>query len=56
MEGRPETVNLVFKDDTGVKHESNKFNKGDLAIWNVDMSVPLRSNHSQRLINIVQVC
>ena len=42
MKRRPESdLRLVLKDDTGVKHESNKFKKGDLVIWNLDMSVHL---------------
>ena len=40
-------LKLVFKDDTGVKHESNKFKKDALVIWNLDMFVHLWSNHSR---------
>ncbi|KAN0133873.1 hypothetical protein V8E53_008305 [Lactarius tabidus] len=41
---RPKSaLELVFKDDTKddarVKHESNKFKKGDLVLWNIDMYV-----------------
>jgi hypothetical protein len=41
---RPKSdLELVFKDDAaGVKHKSNKFKKGDLVLWNLDMSVHLR--------------
>ena len=58
MKRRPKSdLKLVFKDDTGVKHKSNKFKKGDLVLWNFDMSVVhLRCNRSWRLIDFVQVC
>ena len=57
MKKRPKSdLKLVFKDDTGVKHESNKFKKGDLVIWNLDMCVHLRCNYSDRPIKFVQVC
>ena len=57
MKRRPKSdLKLVFKDDTGVKHRSKKFKKGDLVIWSLDMSVHLRCNHSRRLIDFVQVC
>ncbi|KAF8269963.1 hypothetical protein EI94DRAFT_869239 [Lactarius quietus] len=37
---RPTSVlQLVFKDDAGVKHQSNKFNQGDPVYWNLDMYV-----------------
>ena len=49
-------LKLIFKDNTGVKHESNKFKKGDLVIWNLDMSVHLWCNHFRRLIDCVQIC
>ena len=48
-------LKLVFKDDTGVKHESNKFKKGDLVLWNLDLSVQLWCNHSRWLIGFAQV-
>jgi hypothetical protein len=55
IEKRPRSaLELVFKDDTGVKHESNQFKKGDLVIWNLDMSVHLRCTHSRRPIDFVQ--
>ena len=42
MTGRLEfNLRLVLKDDTGGKYESNKFKKGNLVIWNLDMSVHL---------------
>ena len=42
MEGRPENdLELVFKEDTGIKHKSNTFEKGDLVLWNLDMFVHL---------------
>ena len=42
MKRRPKSgLKLVFKDDTGVQHKSNKFKKGDLVLWNLDMSVHL---------------
>ena len=48
MEGRPENdLELVFEDDTGVQHKSNTFEKGDLVLWNLDMSVHLWSDHSR---------
>ena len=57
MKKRPKSdLKLVIKDDTGVKHESNKFKEGDLVLWNLDMSVYLRSNHSRGLIDFGQVC
>ena len=57
MEGRPKNdLELVFKEDTGIKRKSNKFKKGELVIWNLDMSVHLRGNCSRRLIDFVQVC
>ena len=57
MKRRPKSdLKLVFKDDTGVKYKSNKFKKGDLILWNFDMSVHLRCNRSRRLIDFVQVC
>ena len=57
MKRRPKSdLKLVFKDDTGVKHRSKKFKKGDLVVWSLDMSVHLRCNHSRRLIDFVQVC
>ena len=38
---RPESdLKLVFRDSNGVKHESKKFKKGDLVLWDLDMSVP----------------
>ena len=49
-------LKLVFKDDSGVKYMSNIFKEGDLVLWNLDMSVHLRRDHSQRLINFIQVC
>ena len=48
-------LKLVFKDDTGVKHESNKFKKGDLVLWDLDLSVHLWCNHSRWLIGFAQV-
>ncbi|KAF8269995.1 hypothetical protein EI94DRAFT_1724050 [Lactarius quietus] len=37
---RPTSVlELVFKDDAGVKHKSHKFEQGDLVYWNLDMYV-----------------
>jgi hypothetical protein len=37
---RPKSVlELVFKDDAGVKHKSNKFKEGDLVYWNLDTFV-----------------
>ena len=57
MKRRPKfDLKLVFKDDTGVKHESNKFKKDDLILWELDMSVHLRCHHSRRLIESIQVC
>ena len=57
MERRPKfDLKLVFKDDIGIRHKSNKFKKGDLVIWNLDMSVHLQCNYSRRLIDFVQVC
>ena len=48
MERRPKSdLKLVFKDDTGVEHESNKFKKGGLVLWDLDMFVHLRSHHSR---------
>ena len=48
MEGRPENdLELVFEDDTGVQHKSNTFEKGDLVLWNLDMSVHLWSDRSR---------
>ena len=42
MERRPKSdLKLVFKDSIGIKHKSNKFKKGDLVIWNFNMSVHL---------------
>ena len=42
MKRRPRSnLKLVFKSVTGVKHESNKFEEGDLILWNLDMSVHL---------------
>ena len=49
-------LKLVFKDDSGVKYMSNIFKEGDLVLWNLDMSVHLWCDHSQRLINFIQVC
>ena len=48
---------LVFtdEDNTGVKHESNKFKQDDLVLWNLDVSVHLWRNHSRWLINFAQV-
>ena len=34
-------LELVFKDDAGVEHKSNKFKDGALVHWNIDMSVHL---------------
>ena len=52
MKGRPKSdLKLVFKDDTGVKHKSNKFKNGDLVHWNFDMSVHLLCNCFRRLID-----
>ena len=57
MKRRPKSdLKLVFKDDTGVKHVSKKFKKGDLVLWNLDMSVHLWCNHSRRLIHFGQAC
>ena len=40
MKRRPKSdLKLVFKDDNGVEHKSNKFRNSDLVIWNVDMYV-----------------
>ena len=37
---RPTSVlELVVKDDTGVKYKSNKFKQGDIVHWNLDMYV-----------------
>ncbi|KAN0134700.1 hypothetical protein V8E53_007485 [Lactarius tabidus] len=37
---RPKSVlELVFRDDAGVKHKSNKFKEGDLVHWNLDTHV-----------------
>ena len=37
---RPTSVlELVFMDDAGDKHKSNKFKKGDLVRWNLDTFV-----------------
>ncbi|KAF8269985.1 hypothetical protein EI94DRAFT_869503 [Lactarius quietus] len=48
---RPTSIlQLVFKDDAGVKHKSNRFKQGDLVYWNLDMSVHLPCHCSQRLI------
>ena len=48
MERHPESdLKLVFKDDTGAKHKSNKFEKSDLVLWNFDMSVPLLCSRSR---------
>ena len=45
MKRRPKSdLKLVFKDDTGVEHESKKFKKGVLVLWNFDMSVHLSCN------------
>ncbi|KAN0134698.1 hypothetical protein V8E53_007483 [Lactarius tabidus] len=42
---RPTSVlELVFKDETGVKHKSNKFKEGDLLHWKLDKFV--RTNTS----------
>ena len=47
MKRRPKSdLKLILKDDTGVKHKSNKFKKGDLILWNFDMSVHFRCNRS----------
>ena len=32
-------LELIFKDDTGVKHKSNKFKKDALVRWNLGMFV-----------------
>ena len=37
---------LVFKDHAGVEHKSNKFKKGNLVHWNIDVSVHSRRHHS----------
>lgn len=40
IEKRPSSVlELVFKDEAGVKHKSTKFKEGDLLHWNLDMFV-----------------
>ena len=49
-------LKLIFKDNTGVKHKSNKFKYGDLILWDIDMSDHLRCHHSRKLIDFVQVC
>ena len=37
---RPTTdLELVFKNEAGFKHRSNKFKEGDLVHWNLDTSV-----------------
>ena len=48
MKRRPKSnLKLIFKDDTGVKHESNKFKKGDFVLWDLDMFVHLWCNNSR---------
>ena len=48
MKKRPKSdLKLTFKDDTGVKRKSNKFKKGDLVLWDLDMYVYSLSNHSR---------
>ncbi|KAF8269998.1 hypothetical protein EI94DRAFT_869857 [Lactarius quietus] len=37
---RPSSIlELVFKNDAGVKHKSNRFKQDDLVYWNLDMYV-----------------
>ena len=48
MKRRPKSdLKLIIKDDTDVKHKSNKFEKGDLVLWNLDMSAHLWCNRSR---------
>lgn len=50
-------LQLVFEDDAGVKHKSNKFKEGDLINWNLDMYVYFEVYlYSKILIDFVQVC
>ncbi|KAH9033801.1 hypothetical protein EDB85DRAFT_2274664, partial [Lactarius pseudohatsudake] len=37
-------LELVFKDDAGVKHQSNKFKKSILVHWNIDIYVRTHTN------------
>ena len=40
IKSRPTFVlELVFRDDAGVKHKSNKFKEGDVVHWNIDTFV-----------------
>ena len=56
MKGRPESdLQLVFKDDTGVEHQSDSFKKCDIVLWNFDISVHLWCNSSRWLIDFAQI-
>ena len=48
-------LELVFKDEAGVKHKSSKFKEGHLVNWNLDMFVRFaaQSHRSQSVINSV---
>jgi hypothetical protein len=40
MKTRPKSVlELVFRDDAGVNHKSNKFKEGNLVHWDLDTFV-----------------
>ena len=40
IKNRPTTIlELVFKDEAGVEHKSNKFKEDDLVYWNLDLFV-----------------
>ena len=53
---RPTSVlELVFKDEAGVKHKSNKYKEGDLVHWNLDMFVRFAVSSFSELIDSVQL-
>ena len=59
IESRPTfDLELVFKDDAGVKHKSDKFKKRALVLWNLDMSVHLSDyfHRPQILTDSIQLC
>ena len=57
IQRRPTSVlELIFKDDAGVKHKSSKFKEGDIVYWNLDMFVHFKLVVSSfpKLIDSVQ--